>query len=176
MAGGDQQPIRDTVSEDWFYLDPVREPTYFLITGPKLGDGWCTVSNPGVIKRMSVLEPDGTYTSRLSARGLPASLYDITGHADGFAFLDAVCPVVIGGGEAPEPVAVGTARFSGVFSNQDELLDQLVYGPGISVSNRTIAHLMMDDGTRVKAIGWAAYTFGDDGVLNLEDAGLIVRP
>ena len=176
VAGGDQQLVRDTMFEDWFYLDPVREPTYMLTTGPNIDDGWCTLANPERVDRVSQLQPDGTYTSRISAQGIPAQLYDITGYPDAFAFLDAVCPAVIAGGEAPEPVAEGSARFRGTWSNQEELLDYLVYGPGITVSNRTVAHLTMKDGTKVNANGWASYTFGDDGALNLKNAGLVVRP
>jgi hypothetical protein len=177
IADDDQQLIRDSAFIEFFYLDPAGEVTYVLITGPKIGDGWCIGENSELRDRVSQLKPDGTYTSRVHERGVRARLYDISAYPNGFAFVDAACGAAVTGGPVPEPVAEGTGWLRGTWSGQPELLDQVLnVVPGVSVKNKAVAHLTMADGSKVNALGTASYTINDDGSLNIKKASLVVAP
>jgi hypothetical protein len=176
-AGDKHQLIRDSAYIEFFYLDPAGDVTYVLTTGPKIGEGWCTEENSEPRDRVSQLKPDGTWTSRVHQQGVRTWLYDTSAYPNGFAFVDAACAAAVGGGDVPEPEAEGTGWLGGTWTGQPELLDEeLNLAPGVSVTNKAVAHLTMADGSRVNALGTASYTVNPDGSLDLRRASLVVAP
>lgn len=171
-ALGDDK-IVDEVPFDFFYEDAQRQLVF--ITGPAFEQG-CVGEGFTIATRRSVLEDDGTYTSRMRARGVRVALYE--GFSSGADLIGAACGAVAQGLEPPQPVAEGVGSWVYWAEGQTALVQSSFDPPlaGTHVRNSAHGFVTYADGSVARVQGNAEWVAVADGELSISTNEVIVRP
>ena len=144
--------IEDELEYGFFYGTFDQSPNVALFAGGTFEE-FC-VGDPGRAPLRVFLRDDGTVELKVNDKDQPIHLY-YTEFNDIPEWLDAICPEIAGGGDAPAPFASGTANL--------KVRDSYLFegGPPTHVFNSVNGKAVAPDGTVYHVRGAADIPFVD---------------